>query len=109
MENKKPVKTEERDDGIFDYFYYDDTNPYRGGYWIKREEDWKQSLRVPLACPACKNLLMNWDTQFYHRWGVCANCYIDHLENRENLPKFSSNVARAEYVKQKIAEKIEKP
>ena len=105
MTERKPYKTQERDTGIYDYFLYEEGNPHRGGYWVQREEDWKKELRVPLACPACGTLLMNWDTQFYNRNGVCATCNADYLEQRDDLPAFKSNVERAAYCKQKIAEK----
>lgn len=97
-------KTQERDDGIYDFFLYDEAEGIRG-FWVKREDDWRQALRVPLACRACNTVLMNWDTKYHHTWGVCANCYIDHLQGRDNLPKFRSNLDSAAYCKSKIEEK----
>jgi hypothetical protein len=102
----KIFKTQERDDGIYDFFLYnEEQGPNHGGFWVRREDDWKQELRVPLACRACTHLLMNWDTQFHHKWGVCHNCYYDFLEGRDNLPAFRTNMDRSAYCKARIEEK----
>ena len=75
------------------------------GWWTRIEEDWVVESRTPLNCPACNLLLDNWSASFYNRWGVCSDCYYDHLEGRENLPEFQSNKDRSAYCKQKAEEK----
>jgi hypothetical protein len=102
---KRIIKTKEDDEGVWDFVAYTDNPQDLSGYWVKREAEWKQELRVPLGCRACGTFLMNWDTQFVHRYGVCANCYVDWLEGRENLPEFRGNADMVAYCKAKIEEK----
>ena len=59
--NRRIIQTKENDEGVWDLVgYTDDPNDY-SGYWVKREDSWRQELRVPLACGACGGLIMNWD------------------------------------------------
>lgn len=98
MDKKKYKETHE---GIFEYV----DCGHGSGFWMKVEDEQKVHDRIPIKCRACENWLYNWDRSYHLRWGVCADCYVDWLEGRENLPKFKNNDERAEFVKQKIAEK----
>lgn len=75
------------------------------GWWSREEDPKIVESRTPFACPACNEMLDNWSASYYNRWGVCANCYIDFLEGRDNLPEFPLNKDRAAYCREKIAEK----
>lgn len=103
-EKRRIIKTKENDEGVWDFVAYNEDPQDLSGYWVKREAEWKQELRVPLACKACGTLLFNWDTQFIHRFGVCANCNVDWIEGRD-LSHLKSNEDRVEYCKSKIEEK----
>ncbi len=95
------MKTKETDDGIFEWV----DCGYGAGFWSKVEDKQIQHDRIPVGCRACGDWIDNWDKTYHLRYGVCSDCYIEHLEGRTNLPDFKNNDARAEYVKQKIAEK----
>lgn len=104
-EKRRIIRTKEDDDGIWDLVAYnDDDLTDNTGFWRKREEEWKYEARVPLACRACGRLLGKWDTQFIHRYGVCAECNVDWLEGRD-LSHLKSNEERLAYCKSKIEEK----
>lgn len=90
----------EDDDGWLVYRAYDED---AGGYWVREEDSEKVKFRVPMSCPACDHLLDNWKATYYHRWGVCNDCYYNFLDGR-NLPKMS-NEERAEYCSEKVKEK----
>ena len=98
MSNKKLKETHE---GIFEWI----DAGHGAGFWAKQEDPQTVHDRVPFACRACGNMLYNFDHTYHLRYGVCANCHVDYLDGRENLPHFKNNDARTEYVKQKIAEK----
>ena len=71
-----------------------------------KEDENLTKERVPFSCGVCGNLMYNWDEQFFYRHGMCANCSIDWIEDRQREPgKFKSNADKVLYAKQKIAEK----
>lgn len=76
------------------------------GFWSSIDDQEMQDARQPLTCPGCNGLLYNRDSEPYNRWGVCADCVVDWIEGRENLPDFkNNNKLVGAYVKEKIAEK----
>lgn len=94
-------KTKEQHDGIYEWV----DSGHGSGFWMKQEDEQMIHDRIPTSCRACNSWLYNWDRSYHLRYGVCADCYITYMEGRENLPAFKNNDERAEYVKQKIAEK----
>lgn len=102
---RRIIKTREDDDGIWDLVAYNDDDPNdMRGFWVKREESWKQEARVPIACPACGKFLYNIDTQYIYKKGVCADCYVTWIEDRD-LSHLKSNKDYINYCKDKIEEK----
>jgi hypothetical protein len=99
---KKLLETKERDDGICDKFEFEPNGP---PVWIKREEDWKQALRMPVSCRACGALHMNIDTSSFFRYGVCKQCEVFYLEGRD-ISNLKTNEERVEFCKAGIAEKM---
>lgn len=79
-----------------------------GGFWVREEDSKRTKYRVPVSCPACNVLLDNWKTSYYHRWGVCNDCYFLFLEGRDNLPNFKNNEERTAYCVEKMAERKKK-
>lgn len=75
------------------------------GWWSQIEDEVIAESRTPWVCPGCGELLDQWSTSFYNRWGVCANDFYSYLDGRQNLPDFRSNKERAEFCRQKNAEK----
>lgn len=72
-----------------------------------REEKISQELRdeykVPFTCPACGLLMYNWDTKYFYRYGVCSNCSINYIEDRELSEALIKNrPGLLEYVKNSI-------
>lgn len=92
------------DNGFLEWHQPDENWP---GYWSRVEDEELTKFRVPLACPACGTLLDNWKATYFHRWGVCSDCYYDHLEGKDDLPKMN-NEDRAAYCKIKNEEKKNK-
>lgn len=78
------------------------------GWWSQVEDEDIAGNRIPWACPACNQILDDWTTSFFNRWGVCSDCYYDHLHERENLPKFCTNKDRAAYCLEKNQSKQKK-
>lgn len=74
------------------------------------ERNEMQSIRdlykIPLACPACNTLLYNWDNQFFYRHGICADCTILYVDDRDLPEDLKADRKKLlAYVKEKIAEK----
>lgn len=42
-----------------------------------------ESLRVPIFCPVCSNLMKGRSTSTYYDYGACVNCFIYFIEGRE--------------------------
>lgn len=79
------------------------------GFWSVIEDQDIAKERQPLACPACNSILYNWDSSYFNKWGVCCNCFIDYIETNSNFPNFGNdNRKRAEYIKEKHAQKNKK-
>lgn len=75
----------------------------------KEYEETRRRYRMPLSCPACGSLFYNWDKQFYYKYGVCADCSIDYIEDRDLPHDLIRDWDRLlAYVKQKISEKEKK-
>lgn len=79
-------------------------DPEWPGYWSRIEDENRTKDRVPIACPPCGALIDNWKAKYYHRWGVCNDCYYIHIHGQD-LPELTSNEARRTYCVQKVAEK----
>ena len=44
-----------------------------------------EKLRVPMWCPQCRSTMLdNKSNSTYYKYGVCINCYIEFIEDREN-------------------------
>ncbi len=69
-------------------------------------QDLRDLYKVPLGCPACNKLMYNWDTKFFYRHGVCADCTVDYIEDRD-VPEAVKNHRKAllQFVKDGIEEK----
>lgn len=66
----------------------------------------RDQYKVPIACPACNKLMYNWDTKFFYRHGVCADCTVDYIEDRTIDPEIYNNRSKLLlYVKEMIEEK----
>lgn len=76
-----------------------------GQFWVRvfTEEEQKERLedKIPAYCPACNHFIDNWKAKNYYLWGVCYDCYIEHIEGRElSKEKDLSTIRRV--VKEKI-------
>jgi hypothetical protein len=94
-------KIKENENGKFEWIDTGNGN----GYWSQIEDHEMIKDRVPIACPACKGGLDLFSVSYYNRHGVCADCTINFIEDRQTLPQFKNRDAKVAYVKQKIAEK----
>ncbi len=77
-----------------------------GGYWSQIEDEEDTQYRIPLCCPACTQLLMNRDNKSFLRFGVCQDCEIMWVEDR-NLSKelIRNRKALVSHVKLQIEER----
>ncbi len=75
----------------------------------KISQELRDQYKVPFSCYACGCLMYNWDNSAFYKYGVCSDCSINYIEDRE-LPEnlFRDRVALLEYVKTKISEKTKK-
>lgn len=73
------LETKENDHGIWDRVSYDGKPE---SIWIKREDPTRQELRMPLSCKACGTFMYNRDTKYFYISGVCADCHINYIEDR---------------------------
>ena len=76
---------------------------------VKIDQKERSRNIVPWACHACGFLMYNWDKTPFYRYGVCSDCSINYVEDRdlpENLIRDRDKLI--EYVKEKVAEKKEK-
>lgn len=76
---------------------------------IVQDQGWEEirdRYKVPFSCHACGKLMNNWDTQFHHRYGVCGDCAVDYVEERDLSPELlKDRPALLKYVKEAIQEK----
>lgn len=96
-------KFKETENGIYEWIGTNEHNSDEG-FWSQIEDKAISSHRMPFACPGCGGMFYNKDDQYYYRWGVCSDCYVDFLEGRDNLG-LKSNEERAAYCKTKILER----
>lgn len=78
---------------------------------IRDEEiaDLRQQYKVPYKCPACIQLIDNWDTKYWYLYGVCSNCFINYLDGRNLSDEIMRSQLKAQaYVIEQIKIK-EKP
>lgn len=76
---------------------------------VTRDEDWQKvrdEYKIPYKCPCCEKYMEHIDDSYFYRWGVCSDCSINYLEDRQNLEhlKFNKKESQA-YVSLKIQEK----
>lgn len=57
----------------------------RDGYQFKTRETGRTSQKLPFFCPvdACKRATTNLDDKFLRAYGMCADCYINNVEDRK--------------------------
>lgn len=69
-------------------------------------EELRDTYKIPFGCHACGKLMYNWDKQFFYRYGVCADCTVDFVEDRD-LPAelLRDRKQLLDYVKKSIEEK----
>lgn len=56
-----------------------------GGYWVKIDDFSRHSHKLPLFCPReeCKKITSTIDDNYLKEYGVCSECYIKLVENRQ--------------------------
>ena len=63
-------------------------------------DELRNEFKVPWTCPACNQLMMNWDDKFWYQKGVCCDCTINFVEGRKLDPALlKDRKALLEYVK----------
>jgi hypothetical protein len=83
---------------------------HKEGFVVKTRDPEQQSLRdkykMPYKCDCCSKFMEHVDDMYFYRWGVCSDCAINYLEDRQNLEhlKFNKDEAQS-YVKSKIEQK----
>lgn len=99
MSERKVIDRKEDDFGILEKVVYGNSPE---AVWV-RVGDYKEALRTPIACKACRKFLMNIDNSYFNTWGVCCDCYVNYLEGRElNL---KNNEERVEHCRVRHLEK----
>ena len=53
-----------------------------GGFWTKMRGE-RHSYKNPIFCPNCKKISGTIDNSFFQDFGVCQECYVMNVENRE--------------------------
>lgn len=75
----------------------------------KISQELRDQYKVPFSCPGCGTLMYNWDTKYFYRYSVCADCTIEYIEDRQ-LPEdlVKDRASLLSYVKTKVFEKQKK-
>ena len=60
------------------------TKERRDGYVLKAKTEGRQLAKLPFYCPReqCRRLTDSLDDSYVKKYGVCAVCYINLVENR---------------------------
>jgi hypothetical protein len=55
-----------------------------GGYWVTETQ--RAMNKKPFFCPReeCKRITSTHDDQYMEKYGVCAKCYVELVEDRQN-------------------------
>ena len=74
---------------------------YRNGYVVKTRSEGRVSSKLPLLCPHddCKRLTDSLDDPYLKKFGVCAVCYINYVEDRKQP------LIDVEFYKKRLAER----
>jgi hypothetical protein len=54
------------------------------GYWSKVQEKPKHSHKLDFYCPHCSKVTGTYDDVFLLTLGICAHCYVMHIEGRKH-------------------------
>ena len=66
----------------------------------------RDKYKIPFSCPACDKLMMNYDDRRFYQYGICNNCYICFIADRDFNKDFLRDRDKIlNYIKQKIANK----
>jgi len=87
---------------------YDPKDPE--GHEAKEEfQKIRDQYKVPFACHACNKLMYNFDEKPFYQYGVCQECHIFYIADRDLSEEFlRDRPGLLTYVKEKIEEKEEK-
>jgi hypothetical protein len=53
------------------------------GYWVRMRGE-RHSYKRPIFCPLCQKISATLDDKYFEQYGICMECYIMNVENREN-------------------------
>ena len=54
-----------------------------GGFWSKVKGN-RHSHTNPIFCPHCHKLSATLDNDYFQNYGICMECYVMNVENRQN-------------------------
>ena len=76
--------------------------------WKAKDELQKirDEYKIPFGCHACGKLMYNFDNKPFYRHGVCQECFINWIDERDLPEELLKNRADLlAYVKEKIEQK----
>lgn len=77
------------------------TKENRTGYKFKSKSEGKSLSKLPFLCPyeKCGRITDSMDDVFLRKYGICAKCYIEYVEERKEP------LVDVEYYKSRLEER----